>query len=407
MMLKKPAVRDVSFGSLGLSALQESDSLNISDLFSAPHFKSKHPDAIETCIAFASRIRDSTHPKMIVFDKDGTLGDCTSSLRRWVFFMAEKVRGILVVAEEEKIDEILQEFYDGLGWNITIDNVNPSAPVAAGTWDGIVTIVYEFLVKHKDKCSMNITLDTVQRWHRELGNLHGQDAPVVDDLRGILMKCQAMGYLVAVCTSDDRAATSVALRSWNIDDLVSVMICGDEVSQGKPSPAPLYELCDRTNEYLQKEQLLQDSGAPIICSQDCIMVGDTSADTGMARAANAGFCIGVLTGSGTTEQLLDTGAQLVVPDVTHKDPFNVVLIETLRDVGHSKFATQYFPTPQWALDKLAECGDAAKLPSKREQTDVEKYQAAEKAAARARVEAHQHAGSHRKKKSKNNVTKIS
>jgi phosphoglycolate phosphatase-like HAD superfamily hydrolase len=35
----------------------------------------------------------------------------------------------------------------------------------------------------------------------------------------------------------------------------------------------------------------------------------------MARAARAGFCIGVLTGSGTVDQLLDSGAHLILPDV--------------------------------------------------------------------------------------------
>jgi phosphoglycolate phosphatase-like HAD superfamily hydrolase len=47
------------------------------------------------------------------------------------------------------------------------------------------------------------------------------------------------------------------------------------------------------------------------------VVGDTTSDTGMARAANAGFCVGVLTGSGTAPQLLDTGAHLILPHVGH------------------------------------------------------------------------------------------
>lgn len=45
------------------------------------------------------------------------------------------------------------------------------------------------------------------------------------------------------------------------------------------------------------------------------MVGDTTSDTGMAKNAGAGFCIGVLTGSGTKEQLLQSGADIILPDV--------------------------------------------------------------------------------------------
>jgi phosphoglycolate phosphatase len=48
---------------------------------------------------------------------------------------------------------------------------------------------------------------------------------------------------------------------------------------------------------------------------DCIVVGDTSSDTGMARNAGAGLCIGVLTGSGTADQLMETGANVILPHV--------------------------------------------------------------------------------------------
>ncbi|KAL3911662.1 MAG: hypothetical protein SGILL_007193 [Bacillariaceae sp.] len=247
---------------------------------------------------------------MVVFDKDGTLGDCTGSLRKWVFFMADRARDVL----ESANDDIIQELYEDLGWNTTIDNVIPSAPVAAGTWGGAMQIVYDFLQRHKDKCNSIVTLEMVQEWHHELGDLHGQDEPLIDDLRGMLEQCQAMGYLVAVCTSDDKAATKVALKTWGVDDVVNVTICGDEVAQGKPSAVPMHELCNRTNLSLEEEGVLKDASLRI-SPQDCVMVGDTTADTGMALAANVGLCAGVLTGSGTEEQLLGTGAHLVVPDV--------------------------------------------------------------------------------------------
>lgn len=45
------------------------------------------------------------------------------------------------------------------------------------------------------------------------------------------------------------------------------------------------------------------------------MVGDTTSDSGMARNAKAGLCIGVLTGSGTAAQLMETGANVILPHV--------------------------------------------------------------------------------------------
>lgn len=76
-------------------------------------------------------------------------------------------------------------------------------------------------------------------------------------------------------------------------------ICGDEVSNGKPSADPLNILCHRAR----------------VTEAECIVVGDTTADSGMAKNAGAGLMIGVLSGSGGRDQLLSTGADIVLSDV--------------------------------------------------------------------------------------------
>ncbi|CAB9497377.1 haloacid dehalogenase-like hydrolase [Seminavis robusta] len=253
--------------------------------------------------AFVKRLRDSpTTPKMVVFDKDGTLGDCTASLRRWVHHMTAKVESVL------KHKNLTKQFHTQIGWDAARDNVVPSAPVAAGTWDDIVGLVYSFLMDLENEWNVTIiTKELTLQWHEELGDLHGQDTPLMDDLPGMMRACQELGYTVAICTSDDRNGTDKAMKGWGIDNVVQFSICGNEVSQGKPSAVPLQTLC----------QQVSAETATTILPQHCIVVGDTSSDTGMARAANAGFCVGVLTGSGTTSQLLDTGAHLILPDVGH------------------------------------------------------------------------------------------
>jgi len=69
--------------------------------------------------------------------------------------------------------------------------------------------------------------------------------------------------------------------------------------EAKPSALPLEILCKQVS----------------LTPQDCIVVGDTTGDTGMARNAQAGLCIGVLTGSGTADQLMETGANIILPNV--------------------------------------------------------------------------------------------
>lgn len=48
-----------------------------------------------------------------------------------------------------------------------------------------------------------------------------------------------------------------------------------------------------------------------------MVVGDTCADTGMGRNAKAGLVVGVLTGTGTREYLLDHGADVVIPNIDY------------------------------------------------------------------------------------------
>lgn len=78
-------------------------------------------------------------------------------------------------------------------------------------------------------------------------------------------------------------------------------ICGDEVLEGKPSVHPLLALCKQAQ----------------VLPQDCVIVGDTCADTGMGRHAKAGLIVGVLTGTGTREYLLDHGADVVIPNIDY------------------------------------------------------------------------------------------
>ncbi len=70
--------------------------------------------------------------------------------------------------------------------------------------------------------------------------------------------------------------------------------------ESKPSAHPLHVLCKQAN----------------VLPENCVVVGDTSADIGMGRNGNAKLIVGVLTGSGTREHLLENGAHLVLPDIS-------------------------------------------------------------------------------------------
>lgn len=233
--------------------------------------------------------------KMIVFDKDGTLGDCSASLKRWALFMTERLTSALIEYGCDNIERDIAIFHAAIGWDVATGDVLPSAPIAAGTWEEQI-ISMTTLLK-----SFGLPPHLARDWNKEVADLHSNDEPVIPNLKEMLRQCQELGLRVAVCTSDDRDPTNRALRRWDIDDLVEYSICGNEVTESKPSAAPLLQLCNANS----------------LVPDECIMVGDTTADTGMARNAKALFCIGVLTGSGTPTQLTETGADIIVPHVGH------------------------------------------------------------------------------------------
>jgi len=289
---------------LALPALSDSDSILERD--NEPFDQA----ALAAANKFVKNTLQSKQPKMIVFDKDGTLGDCTGSLRRWIHHMRDKI--ILHVdsnISKDDINTILVDFYQRMGWDGDQDDVLPSAPVAAGTWDDILGLMHQFLNAHADELpTITVSMELAKEWNAELGIVHGSDAPLIDDLAGMMMACKNYGYSVAICTSDDRQGTTAAMEAWQITNVVDISICGNEVQQGKPSAVPIQRLCELANQR-------QLGGFNDYSPENCIVVGDTTADTGMAKAADVGFCVGVLTGSGTAKQLRETGAHLILPSV--------------------------------------------------------------------------------------------
>ena len=88
-------------------------------------------------------------------------------------------------------------------------------------------------------------------------------------------------------TSDDRSPTEAALASFGLSRFVDFLGCGDSAGRHKPAPDML----------LAAAKLLDVSLA------QTVVIGDSATDLHMARAAEAGLAVGVLTGVGSRETL--------------------------------------------------------------------------------------------------------
>ncbi|PIO77773.1 hypothetical protein TELCIR_00114 [Teladorsagia circumcincta] len=91
----------------------------------------------------------------------------------------------------------------------------------------------------------------------------------------------------------------VMLRWFGVEELVDIIVCGDDPgSKPKPHPHNAILIC----RVLQVEP------------ENAVMVGDTLADLGMARAAGLGAAVGVLSGVGGLDHL-ESHADILIPHV--------------------------------------------------------------------------------------------
>lgn len=131
--------------------------------------------------------------------------------------MAQKLTNELVLTNSfENIASHVNTFYSAFGWDLILDDLIPSAPLAAGTWCEQIKMASALFDQFGIDSSKAI------KWHSDLGNLHENDPPVIRSLRETILSIRQKGFLVAVCTSDDRHATDAALLNWDLMDLIDV-----------------------------------------------------------------------------------------------------------------------------------------------------------------------------------------
>ena len=118
------------------------------------------------------------------------------------------------------------------------------------------------------------------------------------DVHDMFERLKASGVKIAICTSDSREGTHSFLESQNLEGLVDIIMCGDD-AHGKPKPNP------HNANYICQKLGVKPS--------ETIMVGDTPADTLMGQHADLGLTVGVLTGVGDKDDLID--ADVIVHDV--------------------------------------------------------------------------------------------
>jgi phosphoglycolate phosphatase len=208
-------------------------------------------------------------PRLVVFDKDGTLIDFHAMWSVWIEALARTL--------ERAADRPLAgAIYAAVQYDSARRRAVAGGPLAIAPMSDLRHIVTDTLVRAD-----------IERQHAE--GVIRQNWFVPDptamalplaDLRGLFAALSGCGIRVAVATSDDRASTLATLAALGLEPWVAACACADDALQPKPAPDMLLELC-RTLDIRPAQTLV---------------VGDSAADLRMGLAAGVGMRVGVLSG---------------------------------------------------------------------------------------------------------------
>lgn len=224
---------------------------------------------------------------LVVFDKDGTLIDFNAMWGDWITELARHLEAAAYIS-------IAPQLFQAVGFDPITGVVAPAGPLAIATMAEIRALADEVL--RAAGLSPSSAAAAIQAgWY--IPDPVALARPLAD-LPALFGGLRARGIRIAVATTDDRAPTLATLAALGVAPLVDALACGDDGRPIKPAPDAILALCHELG----------------IMPAQTAMVGDTTADLRMGRAAGVGLVVGVLSGVGSAE-LLTPLADVLLPSV--------------------------------------------------------------------------------------------
>ncbi|MDE0079671.1 MAG: HAD family hydrolase [Caldilineaceae bacterium] len=220
--------------------------------------------------------------RLVAFDKDGTLFDFHAS---WGPRFTEAVDRLL--SQFPNRTEIQAELFRSLGYNAAEGTFAEDGTFGSGTSRATARAAATVLHKYsRPTLPLRCCEKLVRQRFTPILSSPGGSVPVTD-LASLFSSLHEQDVCVAVITSDDRAATEAALAEFGLSSFIDYIGCGDSPGRHKPAPDMLLAAADLVDVSLAQT----------------VVVGDSMTDLQMARVAEAGMAVGVLTGVGRRETL--------------------------------------------------------------------------------------------------------
>ena len=213
----------------------------------------------------------------IIFDKDGTLIDFDAMWGGWVVYLAEQLHAASGL-------DVHAAFYSAMGYEEKTKKVLPQGKLASRP----MAQLYQLTVEVMQSLGLNS-----QESERVVKQAWWIPDPVMlskplTDLWTLFSNLRAHGIHIAIATADDRAPTQAMIEAFDIEEFITTMVCGDDGIPAKPAPDMALTICERMK----------------IDPSKVMVIGDTTADLKMARAAGAGLVVGVLSGVSSSKDLI-------------------------------------------------------------------------------------------------------
>ncbi len=233
-------------------------------------------------------------PRLIIFDKDGTLIAFERMWRVWFERLMEHI------GEQIRLDLQTRLALAGtLGYDPVDGDWDPLGPLTIASTGEILLLIAGQIYHH-----VGLTWDDALAIVNEAERVSRamlSDSDLVEpigDVQKTLQHLAKAGYLLAIATTDNREPTERHLEMLGVAELFGAILCGDDGIPLKPAPDMALEIC-------------RQLGVPV---EEAIMVGDSVADMTMARTAGLTGAIAVSSGAIPAE-LLAEHADCVIADL--------------------------------------------------------------------------------------------
>ncbi len=244
-------------------------------------------------VKFGERVFET---ELIIFDKDGTLTDFSTS---WVPLFEKRVEAITRLADLTKKSRALKREFSRV-FGLKGKKVDPYGPYPYTTpWEDeiiITTVLYRYGVPwHKAK---EIAKAGIEESERQFDRaMVTRLFPGVQEVLENLKK--SGGLKLSVATADIASITAETLKNCGVYGLFDFIACADTVEREKPDP----EMVEKTLEALG------------VGREHAVLVGDSIVDMEMGKKARLGLVVGVLEGGVADAKVLAIKADVLIESV--------------------------------------------------------------------------------------------